>query len=72
MPITSELWVDKSYTTQQLRRYNILWSENKKKRVICMVMEHVCGRADQLLRAKLFDFIQRKNLLDFGKFTNAS
>ena len=37
-----------------------------------MVIEHVCGRADQLLRAKLFDFIQMKNLLDFGKFTNAS
>ena len=37
-----------------------------------MVMEHVCGRADQLLRATLFDFIQMKNLLDFGKFANAS
>ena len=37
-----------------------------------MVMEHVCGRADQLLKAKLFDFIQMKNLLDFGKFTNAA
>ena len=33
-----------------------------------MVMEHVCSRADQLMRAKLFDYIQRKNLLDFGKF----
>ena len=51
LPVTPELWVDKSYTTQQLRRYNILWSENrKKKRVtgICMVMEHVCGRVDHL------------------------
>lgn len=33
-----------------------------------MDMEHVCGRADQLLRAKLFDYIQMTNLLDFGKF----
>ena len=37
-----------------------------------MVMEHVSGRADQLPRAKLFVYIQMKNLLDFGKFTNAS
>ena len=35
-----------------------------------MVMEHVCGRADQILRAKLSDYIQMKNLLDFGKFIN--
>ena len=33
-----------------------------------MDMEHVCGRADQLLRAKLFDYIQMTNLFDFGKF----
>ena len=37
-----------------------------------MVMEHVCGRVDQLLRAKLFDYIQMRNLLDFGKFINVS
>ena len=35
-----------------------------------MDMEHVCGKADQILRAKLFDYIQMTNLLDFGKFTS--
>ena len=29
LPITSELWIDQSYTTQKLRRDNILWSENE-------------------------------------------
>ena len=30
LPITSELWVDQPNTTQQLRRYDILWSEKNK------------------------------------------
>ena len=73
-PVAHNLWTVGwqvlHYAAAEKVQHTLVWKQ--KKRVICMVMEHVCGRADQLLRAKLFDFIQMKNLLDFGKFTNAS